>query len=207
MSWADRVWSRRALWLRPDLLVAAAVVVAATVAAVLWWWPDDASAPPARVEDELPLAAPPTVAPAEVHVHAAGAVVRPGLYRMPAGARIADVIDAAGGARADADLDRVNLAAAVTDGGQIFVPVEGEAFAGVGDGGGEAAGASGPIDLNTADAARFEALPGVGPATAEAIVAHREEHGRFAAIEDLLDVRGIGPAKFEAVRELVTVGS
>ncbi|MEO1060532.1 MAG: hypothetical protein AAFZ07_03865, partial [Actinomycetota bacterium] len=56
VSWADRVWSRRALWLRPDLLVAAAVVVAATVAAVLWWWPDDASAPPARVEDELPLA-------------------------------------------------------------------------------------------------------------------------------------------------------
>lgn len=206
VSWADRLWSRRALWLRPDLLVAAAVVVLATVAAALWWWPDDDSSPPPRVEDELPLATAPVATPVDVHVHAAGAVQRPGLYRMPADARVADLIDAAGGARADADLDRINLAAAVADGGQVFVPVVGEPFAGVGvDGGGEAA-ASGPIDLNTATSDRLEELPGVGPTTAQAIVDHREDHGRFTAIEDLLGVRGIGPAKFDAVRELVTVG-
>ncbi len=206
-SWADRLWSRRALWLRPDLLGALAVVVAVAVGAALWWWPDDSSTPPTRVEADLPLASAPTIPPADVHVHAAGAVLRPGLYRMPPGARVADVIEAAGGVGDDADLDRINLAAPVVDGGQVFVPAVGEPFAGAEAVGGAEGSATGPIDLNVADAGRLESLPGVGPATAEAIVAHREEHGRFATVDQLLDVRGIGPAKLDAIRELVVVGS
>ncbi|MEM8902514.1 MAG: helix-hairpin-helix domain-containing protein [Actinomycetota bacterium] len=205
-SWVDRLWSRRALWLRPDLLVAGALVVAALVGAVLWWWPATGSVPTERVEATLPLATAPTAAPVELHVHAAGAVRQPGLYRMPAGARVADVIDAAGGVTPEADLDRINLAAPVTDGGQVFVPVEGEAFAGASPGAPGAPQATGPIDLNTADAARLEALPGVGPATAQAIVTHRDEHGPFASVDGLLDVSGIGPAKLDAVRDLVVAG-
>ncbi len=180
--------------------------MAAAVGAALWWWPDDSPAPPPRVEDELPLASAPTVPPVDVQVHAAGAVQRPGLYRLSAESRVADLIEAAGGARDDADLDRINLAAPVADGGQVFVPVLGEPYAGVEAGGAGSGSDAGPIDLNVADVSRLESLPGVGPATAQAIVSHREEHGRFAAVEELLDVRGIGPAKLDALRDLVVAG-
>jgi competence protein ComEA len=76
----------------------------------------------------------------------------------------------------------------------------------VGSGGGATAAPSGPIDLNTATAEELDALPGVGPATAAAIVSHRERNGPFTSVDGLLDVRGIGPAKLEALRDLVTVG-
>jgi competence protein ComEA len=156
-----------------------------------------------------------TTAAARIVVHAAGAVGRPGLYRLPRDARVADLLDVAGGPTPEADLDRLNLAAPLSDGQRLYVPRRGEpspAVVGpeggavVGSGGGVTSAPSGPIDLNTATAEELDALPGIGPATAAAIVSHRERNGPFSSVDGLLDVRGIGPAKLEALRDLVTVG-
>jgi competence protein ComEA len=153
-----------------------------------------------------------------VTVHVAGAVAVPGVVTLPAGSRVVDAVAAARGMTAQADPDRVNLAAPITDGARIFVPLVGQPDVATmpsgPDLGGPAAAATdagapsptNPIDLNAATAEQLETLPGVGPATAAAIVSHREAHGRFKRPEDLLDVRGIGEAKFEALRTLVTVG-
>jgi competence protein ComEA len=164
---------------------------------------------------------PPSTVPARLVAHAAGAVAAPGVHEVAAGARVADLLTAAGGPTPDADLDRVNLAAHVTDGQRLYVPRRGEAAppavvggsGGGGEGGGAggapgdtATGAGGPLDLNAADAGALDALPGVGPSTASAIVEHRESKGAFTSVDQLLDVRGIGPAKLEALRDLVTVG-
>ncbi|HEX5365996.1 MAG TPA: helix-hairpin-helix domain-containing protein [Acidimicrobiales bacterium] len=150
----------------------------------------------------------------EVVVHVVGAVASPGVQRLRSGARVVDAIDAAGGAVAEADLARVNLAAVLVDGQQVVVPRPGDALpvaAGVpapagGPGSGPGTAPGGPlVNLNTAGAAELEELPGVGPATAEAIIAHRQEVGPFAAVDDLLDVRGIGEAKLEQIRPRATV--
>ena len=149
-------------------------------------------------------------------VHAAGAVAAPGVYPLAAGARVADLLAVAGGPTLEADLDRLNLAAPLADGQRVYVPRRGEVApptVGPDAGGGGAGGTVGatggagsaPIDLNTASAEELDALPGVGPATARAIIDHRAKNGPFAAVDDLLDVRGIGPAKLEGLRDLVAV--
>jgi competence protein ComEA len=153
-------------------------------------------------------------APTEVVVHVAGAVVSPGVRRLPPGSRVTDALDAAGGALPDADLPRVNLAAPLVDGQQVYVPRPGEEVPVAGGsglpGGAGVAGSGGvvpgtPVDLNTATAEQLDTLPGVGPATAAAIIAHREQHGPFTSVDQLLDVRGIGEAKLEQLRDLVSV--
>lgn len=154
-----------------------------------------------------------TTGPAEVEVlvHAAGAVASPGVHRLPAGSRVADLLAAAGGPTADADLDRVNLAAPLADGERVWFPRVGEevppAVAGgpASATGRGASGSAGPIDLNAATADELEALPGIGPSIAAAIVEHRERHGPFAAVDELLEVPGIGPARLEEIRPFVTV--
>jgi competence protein ComEA len=153
----------------------------------------------------VPGRAPPTTAAGPLVVHVAGAVVAPGLYELRASARTADALAAAGGAAPDADVDALNLAAPVRDGERVYVPVVGEDVpppAAVPPG---SAPAAGPVDLNRATVAELDALPGIGPATAAAIVAHREVSGPFASVEDLEQVRGIGPAKLATIRPLVTV--
>ncbi len=156
-----------------------------------------------------------------VLVHVAGAVVRPGVVELPADARVNDAVVAAGGLAPGADPDRVNLAAPLLDGSWIVIPAVGDPAMPVqvptsappGGGAGGAAGGSGEpggangtlVDLNTADAKALEELPGVGPATAEAILDHRSSAGPFGSVDDLLAVRGIGEAKLEALREHVTV--
>jgi competence protein ComEA len=150
----------------------------------------------------------------EVVVHVVGAVAAPGVQRLPTGSRVIDAVEAAGGAAPDADLSRVNLAAVLADGQQVVVLRPGEAppaAAGAGPSGpgaddGAGGEGDGPlVDINRASAAELEELPGVGPATAEAIIAHREQNGPFASVDDLLDVRGIGEAKLEQLRDRATV--
>lgn len=154
-----------------------------------------------------------------VTVHAAGQVAAPGVYSVPGGARVADLITAAGGLLPEADVDRLNLAARVVDGTRVYIPRKGEtppAESPAGDGAGATAPAgsatggvpgapAGPVDLNTATAAQLDTLPGVGPATASAILTYRTRNGRFKSVTELLEVPGIGPAKLEAIRPLVTV--
>ncbi len=150
-------------------------------------------------------------------VQAAGAVAEGGVYRLPAGSRVDDLVRAAGGLAPDADRDRVNLAAPLADGERVWVPRAGQAEVPevvAGSGGGGGGGGPGPsgdpgapavVDLNTATAEELDTLPGVGPATAAAILAYRDEHGRFASVDELLEVRGIGEAKLEQLRASVTV--
>ncbi len=172
------------------------------------------AAPPPEIELPRAQAAPSPAATATstaVVAHVAGAVVRPGIVNIPTGARIADALAAAGGPRPDADLDQVNLAAKVGDGDRVYVPRRGEAVQAASSGAGVASGAGtgtakpGPVDLNTAGPEQLDALPGVGPATAKAIVEYRARHGRFRAVDDLLGVPGIGPAKLATLKPLVRV--
>lgn len=152
-----------------------------------------------------PTSAPPTTA-ASVVVHVVGAVAEPGVRELPPGARVLDALQASGGPTATADLGQLNLAAPVGDGSQIRVPHQGEVLAGplvVAPGPSEGEEPGFPVVLNSATAAQLEALPGVGPSTAAAIIAWRDAHGPFSSVDQLLEVRGIGPAKFEAIRNLV----
>jgi competence protein ComEA len=137
-----------------------------------------------------------------------GAVRRPGVYRLAAGARAYDAVRRAGGLTRRADRVGVNLAARVVDGGEVVVPERGRATSGLAAaapsaGGSESdAGAGAPLalDLNTATAQELEQLDGVGPAIAADIVAYREQHGGFASVDELDEVSGIGEAKLAAIR-------
>ncbi|MCD2499238.1 MULTISPECIES: ComEA family DNA-binding protein [Microbacterium] len=135
-------------------------------------------------------------------VHVSGAVTDPGVYVLEPGSRVMDAVAAAGGFRADAAPNGVNLARALADGEQILVTAEGEAQTTSAEGG---AGTAALIDLNTASAADLETLPRVGPALAQRILDWRAENGRFSAVEDLLDVSGIGEKMFAAIEPLVRV--
>ncbi|MEV0357743.1 ComEA family DNA-binding protein [Nocardia sp. NPDC050697] len=150
----------------------------------------------------------------ELVVSVVGLVHRGGLLRLAPGARIADALDAAGGALPGADLQGLNLAQKVADGDQILVGAadpaappraSGTASTGSAAGPGTAPGAKGKVDLNSATEAELDALPGVGPVTARAIVTWRTSNGRFSDIEQLADVEGIGPARLARLRELVTL--
>jgi competence protein ComEA len=166
--------------------------------------------------------------PQIITVHVAGAVKNPGVYRLKYGSRINDGLVAAGGATIAANLDVINLATVLNEGEQIYVPKRGEkphvitnrpqaggagGVGGVSSGVGGAGGAGGvasvggatnsatsqQININLASVVELEQLPGVGPATAKAIVAYREKFGAFLKVEDLLKVRGIGPAKLSEI--------
>ena len=139
--------------------------------------------------------------PAVLVVDVAGAVRRPGLYRLPDGSRIADAVTRAGGMSRHAAAASVNLAAPLADGEQVVVPTLAPgASAPV-----PAAGASpsAPVDLNSATVEQLDALPGIGPVTAQKIVDYRTEHGPFTSVDDLDAIPGIGPARIENLRGLV----
>lgn len=208
-------------WFGPRRLVGGGLTIVLAVG--VGWWLVRPAPPP--TEARLPYAdgvtsstsvptastattAPSSTQPAVVVVHVAGAVAAPGVVELPGGSRVADALGPAGGALPDADLAAVNLATLLADGQQVYVPTVGEDRppaaappAAVPTSNGNPAG---PLDLNRATAAELDELPGIGPATAQAIVAHRDANGPFASVEDLEAVRGIGPAKLDALRLLVT---
>jgi competence protein ComEA len=133
----------------------------------------------------------------DVVVHVAGAVVRPGVYRLPAGSRVNDAVERAGGAGGEAELEAVNLAARLADGQQVVVPERGPAGVGAVIAGGEA---EGPISLGTATVEQLDTIDGIGPVTAQDIVEFRDQHGGLASVEQLDQVSGIGPATMESLR-------
>jgi competence protein ComEA len=135
-------------------------------------------------------------------VHVAGAVRTPGVYRLRDGERVQDAVRRAGGPRAGADLNAINLAAKVADGQQVVVPRRGAGVAPVGGGAtGEVGGPpQAPVSLNTATAEQLDTLDGVGPATASKILEYRRQHGGFRSIDDLGEIPGIGPKRLGALR-------
>jgi competence protein ComEA len=133
----------------------------------------------------------------DVVVDVTGAVVRPGVYRMPAGSRVNDAVQRAGGASGRAQLEAVNLAARLADGQQVVVPERGPG------GSGAVAGASaeeGPISLGTATVEQLDTIDGIGPVTAADIIEFRDQHGGLASVDQLDQVSGIGPATMESLR-------
>ena len=181
-------------------LVATAVAALSVTAAGIWLL--SPSRPP--VEAAIPTWSP-TAGSTEpgagepivrVTVHVAGAVKRPGVYRLDAGSRVHEAIDAAGGPTAEADTDRVNLAAPLVDGAQVRLPEFGEISADWSD-------TEGPVNINSADAATLEGLPGIGPSLARAIIDERERSGPFEGVDDLDRVSGLGPVRIDALRDLV----
>ncbi len=199
------------------------VVVGLGVSLLQFWWNNATSSDPTVLlpaADEASITIVPSPAPSPIGVDVIGAVQRPGLYFLQAGARASDAIAAAGGLAPNADRDAVNLASRLRDEQQLRVPKVGEgavapaAVASAVPVSSVAtstapvmarATSSALIDLNTADAATLETLPGIGPVTAQQIVAHRARNGLFRTIDQLDDVHGIGTATIETLRPLVTV--
>jgi competence protein ComEA len=151
-----------------------------------------------------------TTAVRGIFVQVAGAVRRPGVFRMLEGDRVFQAIEQAGGFLEEADQEAITLAAPVTDGCRVYVPRNGEVTAGavvsVGGEAGSGTGsgtATGPVPLNSATVEQLDALPGIGPATAQKIIAYREENGPFTSVDELTEVPGIGPSKLEELRPLV----
>jgi competence protein ComEA len=157
--------------------------------------------------DDPPAAAPIHVAESEgsssrLVIHVAGAVRRPGVYRLAAGSRVIDAVRRAGGARRHADLAALNLAAKLEDGRQVLVPLRGAAPPG---GGGAAPAPGQPLDLNTASAEQLDQLDGIGPGMAAAILKYRDQHDGFGSVEELGEVPGIGEKRLASLREQVRV--
>ncbi|WP_291380183.1 ComEA family DNA-binding protein [Demequina sp.] len=136
---------------------------------------------------------------AVVSVHVAGAVTQPGVYELPVGSRVTDAIEAAGGSLEGAELDAINLARQVADGEQVRVPTQGA------DGAAAGRTPDGRVNINTADVAVLEDLPGVGPVLAGRIVEYRERHGPFASVDALESVTGVGPAVLAGLMDAAAV--
>ncbi|MBA2956519.1 ComEA family DNA-binding protein [Nocardioides sp. MAH-18] len=216
--WRDR-WG-----LGPTHLVVVAVLAAVGLALTAWWvvrsQPSVVEAPPPTAPSgttpaltgATPAASTPTASGAPtgsgtVTVDVSGAVRRPGIVVLDTGSRVVDAVEAAGGARRGANLSSVNLARLLVDGEQILVGAPAGAAGGAGPGPPAPSGPLGTVlvNINTASLAELETLPEVGPVTAQAIVTWREQHGGFSAIEELLEVDGIGDATLAQLTPHVTV--
>ncbi len=165
---------------------------------------DEAAAVTAGLKEDKTIAA--------LKVHVVGAVTNPGLYEIAAGSRAADALAKAGGPTPAADLNQINLAAKLADGQQLVVPEKGTAVAAAagtagawGAVGSGASGAPQPVNLNSATLEQLNSLDGIGPKTAQKIIEYREAHGGFKSIEELFEVPGIGPAKFDQIKNQVVI--
>lgn len=175
---------------RRALVLAAAALALLAVAGRTLAGAGTATLQPVALVPERAGAAP------QLIVHVAGAVRRPGLYRLAEGKRVADAVARAGGATAPADTAAINLAAPLADGMQVLVPSRVAGAAGK--------TVEGRVSLSSASVTELDALPGIGPVTAQKIVDHRLAHGGFRSVEDLDAIPGIGPARVEQLRELVS---
>lgn len=226
----DNPFADRVRALRGDARVGVAVLACVALAAGVAWFragiAPAAPAPSASTNGSTSARDSTTTAPAvttsttgQIVVHVVGAVRAPGVVTLPATARVLDAIRAAGGATAGADLVRLNLAAKLGDGARVAVPIVGRpppavdpsAVSGATDPStdGGAVGADGdpgaPINVNSATAAQLEALPGIGPTLAAAIVQERERNGPFRSADDLTRVHGIGAGRLAQLRDFVAV--
>lgn len=228
-SWAEKA----VIWLLIGAVVVGAVVFALRQGTFGGAFGHDVSAGrraggdsgKAVLEGQEPARPKPTI-----RVHVAGCVVLPGVHELQSDSRVTDAVNAAGGPTPQADLNGLNLAQKLKDGQKIVVPARQTPGPKTGSGppvgrdtaagsGGNARGTgaasprgeeggvpeAGPINLNEADEALLDSLPGIGPSLAKRIIRYREEHGGFSSIDDLLQVPGIGPKKLEELRDLVTV--
>lgn len=200
---------------RRGVRVLAVVTAVVALAAAGWAWRSRPQTEPVAAETAIEASGTPTTDPAggpgagdaELVVAVAGRVRQPGLVRLPAGARVADALAGAGGALPGVDVSLLNLARKVTDGELILVGVSappGQPGAGAPIAGVPGAG-DGKINLNTADVGQLDTLPGVGPVLAQRIIDHREQHGPFRSVSDLRRVSGIGEARYQELKDLVTV--
>jgi competence protein ComEA len=224
-SWLDALADRLRAW-RTDLRIGAVVlVVVALVAGFVWYrlGLSSGSGGAASAEPAAPVSstaadtASTTTTPTRVIVHVAGAVAKPGVVELEPDARVIDALEAVGGALPEADLDRLNLAAKLVDGQRVLVqrvgdppaPADPTTSASPSDpsstGTDPNGTASGPLDLNTATLDQLDELPGIGPVLAQAIIDERTRRGGFDAVIELLDVSGIGDARFADIEGLVTV--
>lgn len=172
---------------------------------------------PVPIEIRVPEATPPplpTATPGVWRVYVSGQVSRPGVYELSPGAIAQEAIDAAGGFTGQADTRLVNLAQSLSDGVQIYVPAVGEevvvppvveSVPAEAAPAGAATSSDGKVNINTAGVEELDTLPGIGPATAQSILDYRDANGPFATIEDIMNVSGIGPAKFGQIKDLITV--
>ncbi|MDM4720307.1 helix-hairpin-helix domain-containing protein [Micromonospora sp. WMMA1363] len=199
---------------RRGVRVLAVVAVLVVLGAGLWAWRSQPRAEPvppltgATAIATVPNRSEPSATPGdELVVAVAGKVRRPGLVRVPAGARVADAVQAAGGALPGVDVALLNPARKIADGELILVGVTAPAAAPPPAGAVDAAGPAtgGRVNLNTATLPQLDALPGVGPVLAQRIVGHREQHGGFRSVSDLRRIDGIGDARYEQLKDLVTV--
>ena len=199
---------------RGELAGLAIVVVASLLGAGFWYMrslprPVDIAAPADAVSPVVSqvagLTGSPSPSPASIIVDVAGWVRHPGVYEFASGDRVIDAVNRAGGARSGADLTSLNLAAPLADGTQIVVPRPGATTPGSAASDTGTAGGTTLININTASETDLEALPGVGPVTAAAIIDYRTQNGPFSAVDDLIDVSGIGPSTLEQIRPFATV--
>ena len=168
--------------------------------------PEPASPPLQITLQPRPTAEPPTPTPATINVYVTGAVKNPDVYALPLNSIVKEAVLAAGGATEDADLDRINLAAKLVDQMQIYVPRKGEGQLPVPPDGSAPNTADDKININTASVEELDKLPGIGPSLAGAIIDYRTKNGPFQQIEEINDVKGIGDALFEKIKDQITVG-
>jgi competence protein ComEA len=197
---------------RSQLVVYGAVAVALLLLGARWIRSADAQSPPSGVSYSAGSSNSGSSGSAsdsfaidsqgggDVVVDVAGAVGKPGVYRLPAGTRVNDAIQRAGGATARAEAESINLAARLSDGQQIVVPSRAKSAAGVASAAPAGAESTGPISLGSATVAELDTIDGIGPVTAQDIVDFRDQHGGVSSVDQLDEISGIGPATMEALR-------
>ena len=184
---------------RTQILVYASLAIAVLLIGARWIRSEHDSGPSSSGQgngfefqaDQSPAG----VATGDVVVHVAGAVRRPGVYRLPAGSRVIDAVDRAGGQTGDALPDSLNLAARLADGQQVVVPSRSGLSSAA------AAGGDGPISLGTATVDQLDQIEGIGPVTAQLIIDYRDSRGGISSVEELDKISGIGPSTMGALRD------